>query len=118
MGEVGEAGGAEDQGQAHGGQRQQQAEAEPGHEPVEQVLAEVLLLDHDALAEGEDHREVGGLAERDVAGIFLAVGQFDALRQGGFVQLDLVGALNRDADAPGPVGAMIGGPGEIARSWR
>ena len=58
VGEVGQAGGAEDQGQAHGGEGEQQAEAQAGHQPVEQVLAEVLLLDDDAFAEGEDHREV------------------------------------------------------------
>ncbi len=96
VGEVGQAGGAEDQREAHGGQGEQQAEAQAGDEAVEQVLAEVLLLDDDALAEGEDHREVGGLAERDVAGVFLAVGQLDALRKGGFVQFDLVGALGRE----------------------
>ena len=55
---VGEPGGAEDQGQAHRGKGQQQAEAKAGHKPVEEVLAEVLLLHHDALAEGEDDREV------------------------------------------------------------
>ena len=82
VGEVGQAGRAEDQRQAHGRQGQQQAEAQARNQAVDQVLAEVLLLDHDALAEGEDHREVGRLAEGDLAGVFLALGELDALRQG------------------------------------
>ena len=109
VGEVGKARGAEDQGQADGGQGQQEAEAQPGDQSVEEVLAEVLLLDHDALAEGEDDRQIGGLAERDVAGVLLAIGQLDALRQGGLVQFHSVGALFGDADVPGSVGV---------RRWR
>ncbi|MCY1229950.1 hypothetical protein D9M72_423420 [compost metagenome] len=85
MGEVGEARGSENQRESHRGQRQQEAEAKAGHEPVQQVLAEVLLLDHNAFAEGKDHGEVGSLAESDFAGILLAVSELDAFGESGLV---------------------------------
>ena len=55
MGEVREAGSAEDQGQPHGSEGEEEAEAQAGHQAVKEVLAKVLLLDHDALAKGKDH---------------------------------------------------------------